>query len=150
LKKLYRPTTFKCSHCHKVVQQEALGTANRNHCPFCLWSLHVDSKTSGDKKSLCRSPMEPIGLTFKQEGYDKYTGKPRQGELMVIHRCTGCGKISINRLSGDDEAQAALEVFEKSKVLKPDTRSELEKEGISPLTEKDAKEIHTQLFGKPS
>ena len=31
---------FICAHCGKEV--EPLGYTSRNHCPFCLWSLHVD------------------------------------------------------------------------------------------------------------
>ena len=31
---------FFCAHCGKWVPP--LGYSSRNHCPFCLWSLHVD------------------------------------------------------------------------------------------------------------
>lgn len=35
--------------------------------------------------------MKPIDLAFKPDG-----------ELMIVHRCLCCGKISKNRIAGDD------------------------------------------------
>ena len=91
--------------------------------------------------------MEPIGLTFKKEGTDKY-GKPRQGELMLIHRCRGCDGFSINRLAGDDEVLMVEKTFEDSQKLPEELKKEIESEGIYLLVKKDEKEIKTQLFGK--
>jgi hypothetical protein len=31
---------FVCVHCGKEVKP--LGYTSRDHCPFCLWSVHVD------------------------------------------------------------------------------------------------------------
>lgn len=101
----------------------------------------------GDRKSVCLGLMEPIGLTFKQEGIDRY-GKPRQGELMIIHRCLECNKFSINRIAADDDPQAILELFEKSINLPEAIKKEIEKENIRLLNEKDREEIRIQLFGK--
>ena len=139
---------FQCSHCHKWVSyNKTIGTNHRNHCPYCLWSKHLDSDEPGDRKSTCQGEMEPIGLTFKQEGINKY-GEVKQGELMFIHQCLKCGKISINRLAADDNPQVILEVFEESKQLNPEKINELTQAGIKTLTEQDKQEIETQLFGK--
>jgi DNA-directed RNA polymerase subunit RPC12/RpoP len=143
-----RENGFKCSHCSGSVPfSEFIGTEHRNHCPFCLWSKHVDLEKSGDRKSKCQAAMSAVGLTFKKEGRDKY-GQARQGEIMIIHRCTRCGKVSINRIAGDDNAQAILDLFEESKKLSPQEVKDLNKDGIQILTEKDRQEINTQLFGK--
>jgi len=91
--------------------------------------------------------MKPIGLTFKHEGVDKY-GIPRQGELMLIHECVNCGKISINRIAGDDNPEAILKVFEESQGLDPEKRSQLERDDIEVLSRELREEILTQLFGK--
>jgi hypothetical protein len=91
--------------------------------------------------------MKPIGLTFKQEGVDKY-GKPRQGELMIIHCCTICNQVSINRIAGDDDPKMVLEVFEKSLELPSEAKNELKEKGITLLEEKDREEIRVQLFGR--
>jgi len=106
---------FNCLNCNKLIPEEAMGTKNRNHCPFCLYSLHVDIE-SGDRKCECRGLMEPIGLTFKEEGFDKY-GKKKQGEIMLIHRCVKCNHISINRIAGDDDSEMVLKIFDKGRDL---------------------------------
>jgi len=139
---------FQCSHCARLVLfSEFIGTEHRNHCPFCLWSKHLDLEKAGDRKSKCQADMEPIGLTFKKEGVDR-SGKPKRGELMLIHQCSQCGKISINRIAGDDEAKAILNLFEKSKNLSPELVEKLKNSGIDLLKEKDRQEIITQLLGK--
>jgi len=139
---------FICSHCErKVFYNRSIGTKHRNHCPYCLWSKHVDLDESGDRKSACQDEMEPISLTFKQEGITKY-GKAKQGELMLIHQCLKCNKISINRLAADDNSQVILEVFEKSKQLNTETINRLAEEGIKILLEQDKQEILIQLYGK--
>jgi len=91
--------------------------------------------------------MKPIGLTFKQESTDKW-GKPKQGELMLIHLCTKCGKISINRIAADDNPQEIIKVWEDSKNLSQDILTRLAKEKIKILTQNEEEEIRIQLFGK--
>ena len=139
---------FKCEHCRSIVPvTKFLGTAHRNQCPACLWSKHVDERFAGDRKSACLGLMEPVGLTFKAIGVDKY-GRPRQGELMIIHHCLECHKFSLNRVAADDEPKAILELFEKSQSLPDEMKKEIENQGIKLLKEEDRKEVENQLFGK--
>jgi len=139
---------FKCCNCGQWVSStELMGTEHRNHCSFCLWSKHVDLEKPGDRKSKCQAEMKPIGLTFKYEGVDKY-GKLRQGELMLMHECTRCGKISINRIAADDNEKAILRVFEKSQKLPQRRRNQLREEGIEILSEESREKVVTQLFGR--
>ena len=93
---------FLCTHCHNTIPGSAPGTIHRNHCPHCLWSLHVDLKT-GDRRSSCRGPMEPIAI-----------GIQPNGEWSIVHRCTRCGMIRMNRIAGDDN-----EVLLVSMALRP-------------------------------
>lgn len=140
---------FTCSLCQKQISTNNLyGSNHRNHCPFCLWSLHKDEKWPGDRVSPCQGEMEPIALTFKHEGVDKFTGKPKQGETLLIHHCKTCDKISINRIAGDDKPEEILKIFEKSKNLNEDIKSKLKEEEIKILEESDEAEIKTQLYGK--
>lgn len=133
---------FKCSHCKRwVVINEFIGTVNRNHCNYCLWSKHVDVK-KGDRKEECHGGMKPVGLTFKHEGY------ARQGELMLIHECAACGRLSINRIAADDSDERILEVFEQSSAIWGELANLLAREGIAWLTVSDRKEVLKQLFGK--
>ncbi|HON21657.1 MAG TPA: RNHCP domain-containing protein [Candidatus Paceibacterota bacterium] len=138
---------FKCLNCGKMVFYSPLiGTAHRNHCPFCLWSKHVDLKT-GDRKAKCQDLMKPLALTFKQEGINKYKEK-RQGELMLIHQCLKCQKISINRLAGDDDEKKILQILEESQNLPSQKIKELKEKGIEIITIKQKPEVLNQLFGK--
>lgn len=136
--------SFKCRNCKKIVNIVALGTHHRNHCPFCLWSLHVDDKTS-DRYDTCQGMMEPIGLTFKKIKPDKYD-REKKGELMIIHCCLNCGKISLNRLAGDDNPQKVLQILDGHFHF--NTLQHMKLEVIELLTEKDRKEVERQLFGK--
>jgi DNA-directed RNA polymerase subunit RPC12/RpoP len=131
---------FICSHCQKTVNEDNLiGTHNRNHCPKCLWSKHIDLQKSGDRMANCKNPMEPIGLTFKQERIDKY-GKTKQGELMIVHQCEKCGKISLNRIAGDDKEEEILKLLENP--------PQKEFKGIKVLGLEDKEEVERQLYGK--
>lgn len=104
---------FKCVNCYKQISfSKNIGTANRNHCPFCLWSLHVDLKIPGDRKSNCHGLMKPTALAFKKDS-----------EIMLVHECQKCGKVSINRIAGDDDPNEILKI-------------------------EDSTEIRTTLFGK--
>lgn len=81
---------FVCGNCGNTVVPPGSGTVNRNHCPGCLWSRHVDLRT-GDRMSVCRGMMEPVALWVKEKG-----------EWSILHRCVKCGLIRANRISGDD------------------------------------------------
>ena len=132
---------FRCSHCKWfVVSNSAIGTANRNHCNICLWSLHVD-EAKGDRRATCKGGMQPIGLTFKHAGYGK------QGEVMVIHHCLSCGKLSINRIARDDSEQKLLCVFEQSFALCNELRDRLKHSDIYLLCQRDSEQLQRQLFG---
>lgn len=82
---------FKCHHCKAFIGMPVSGGKHRNHCPNCLYSLHIDAKTPGDRRSDCRSLMEPVGTAFKADG-----------EQTVVHRCRGCGIERYNRIAADD------------------------------------------------
>lgn len=74
---------FTCVRCGRVVPP--LGKTSRNHCPYCLWSLHVDV-LPGDRACGCGGPMEPIAaLPDPKKGY------------VVVHRCQKCGRIRRNK-----------------------------------------------------
>jgi len=148
MRKERRQDGFTCSHCKGwVAINELIGTNNRNHCPTCLWSKHVDEVKAGDRKSTCHSGMKPIGVTIKQAGEDKY-GKPRQGELMIIHQCTNEGKISINRIAADDNAEVIMKVFEDSFTMPEELRKQLLDTNIKVLDKSKLQEVQTQLFGR--
>ena len=87
---------FTCLYCGRAVSMEAPGTEHRNHCPWCLRSVHLDA-SAGDRLANCGGIMEPIAISVRR-------GK----EWAIIHRCTTCGALKENRIAGDDNEMALL------------------------------------------
>ncbi len=80
---------FICLYCKKEVAKHP--SSSRNHCPFCLYSLHVDLDTPGDRKNRCKGLMKPIKLDYKsKKGY------------IIIHKCLKCGAETPNMQAPDD------------------------------------------------
>lgn len=91
---------FTCLHCGREVPP--LGFTSRNHCPYCLYSLHVDVNP-GDRLNPCMGLMQPI----------RTEPHPRKGYL-IIHRCTKCGEIGRNRAAyGKGDVQDDLNLLIK-------------------------------------
>lgn len=65
------------------------GGGYRNHCPYCLHSLHVDVNP-GDRASECGGVLEPVGVETGKKGW------------VIVHRCQKCGAIRRNRAALDD------------------------------------------------
>jgi len=104
----HRPTSFRCGHCGLDVSSHAPGTAHRNHCPNCLWSRHVDDDTPGDRAADCCSLMEPIGICVRGDG-----------EWVLVHRCTGCDAVNLNRTAADDNSLLLLRIAVKPLAQPP-------------------------------
>ncbi|MCL2592825.1 MAG: RNHCP domain-containing protein [Defluviitaleaceae bacterium] len=87
-------TGFTCANCAKIVLPLTNGSY-RNHCPFCLYSLHVD-RSIGDRANDCHGTMKPIGIIHhSKKGYQ------------IIHVCQKCkaqqvNKVAINTVMPDD------------------------------------------------
>ena len=139
---------FICRHCALYVPCDPAlsGVQNRNHCPYCLWSRHLDWRVAGDRLAGCRAAMQPIGLTIKRSR-TKYAGA-RDGELMLIHRCTICAKLAINRIAADDWAAAIMQIFDSSAQADLACQTELDRMGVSLLLAGDADLVGERLFGK--
>lgn len=89
---------FHCVRCSRPVTPEASGTQHRNHCPWCLWSRHVDD-VPGDRAADCGGAMEPIAVWSR-----------RGGDWAVIHQCRKCGALHSNRIAGDDDELALVSI----------------------------------------
>lgn len=99
--------SFTCKVCGKMVAPESAGTQHRNHCPQCLSSIHVDNQP-GDRASLCKGIMEPIGVWVR-----------KNGEWAVIHRCQSCGKLGSNRIAADDNPSVLMSIAMKPLAFPP-------------------------------
>lgn len=80
---------FVCEHCGRSV--EPLGYTSRNHCPYCLWSLHLDINP-GDRASECRGQLKPVKVEINS----------KRG-FVIVHRCEKCGEIRRNKAADDDD-----------------------------------------------
>lgn len=86
-----RQEPFICGHCGKPVEPLPRGSY-RNHCPFCLWSKHVDAVGPGDRASTCQGLMEPVALDYRAGSQSRIT-----------HRCQMCKKTIPNVVAPDDD-----------------------------------------------
>lgn len=139
---------FVCVHCHHFVSAQAAlaGVNNRNHCPYCLSSRHLDLYAAGDRLSACRARMKPIGLTLKRRS--KKYARGDQGELMIVQRCEDCGHVAINRIAADDDNEAIVAVYRNSLYGAASLACGLADAGIRLLGEADRHIVEWRLFGQ--
>jgi len=141
-------TDFKCRHCGSYVSttRPLAGVGNRNHCPYCLWSRHLDLFEAGDRLAACKAPMRPVGLTLKHSR-NKYA-RAASGELMLVHLCTDCSRISINRIAADDVPEAIIEVFEDSMTESDRLWQQTLEDGVDLLGDESCDIVYRQLYGQ--
>lgn len=83
-------TTFICKNCSTPVAPLTNGSY-RNHCPQCLYSLHVDIRP-GDRQNTCHGLMRPID-------YRQHLKKGYQ----LLHECTRCENQQWNIVAQDTQ-----------------------------------------------
>jgi DNA-directed RNA polymerase subunit RPC12/RpoP len=143
-----RAGEFRCLHCGALVSVDPLlsGVNNRNHCPYCLWSRHLDLHNPGDRLAACKGKMQPVGLSRKP-GRNKYAPR-RAGELLLVHLCAECGKVSLNRLAADDDPEHLEAVLRAASRLGNQARLKLALTGVSLLDEAELASVRAQLYGE--
>jgi len=88
---------FVCQKCGNKVT----GNGYTNHCPKCLFSLHVDVNP-GDRTCSCHGLMEPVSIESTGDGY------------VIVHKCTVCGAVKRNKSAENDSFDTILEVSRRS------------------------------------
>lgn len=83
-----RDEAFVCARCGAAVP--AHGRTARDHCPWCLWSLHVD-RVPGDRAADCGGLLEPIAV--------RRAGR----KVQLAYRCVRCGEERRNQVLTDGE-----------------------------------------------
>ena len=93
-------------------------------------------------------------MRCQDETYGNHSKKSRNkyarqgaGELMLVHICQGCGHISTNRIAGDDDSYAILELFKRSFELEPAMLEHIQCAGIQLLGIEDMHMVMIALFG---
>lgn len=90
--------SFICQNCNKIVSK--LGYTSRDHCPFCLYSKHVDVNP-GDRQNNCLGLLKPIDI-------EKYKDKYK-----IIYTCSRCGEKRKNVIATDDDYNEILKLTQK-------------------------------------
>lgn len=88
-----RVEDFICAQCGAQVQ----GNGYTNHCPRCLYSLHVDIQP-GDRGEHCRGLMEPVRIEWESDGYQ------------ILHHCLVCGHEKRNQAVPEDDFETLVAV----------------------------------------
>lgn len=84
---------FICEHCGQYIE----GNGYTNHCPFCLYSKHVDINP-GDRAANCQGLMKPVWLEKKKNEY------------VITHECLICGYKKKNKVDKEDDFEAILKI----------------------------------------
>lgn len=79
---------FICENCNSTVLP--LKYSARDHCPFCLYSKHLDI-FPGDRNNNCHGLMKPIGIEKFKDTYK------------IIYKCEKCNEIHKNVMANDDD-----------------------------------------------
>ena len=88
--------------------------------------------------------MKPIGLTMKR-GRNKY--RASRGELMLVHECSDCKTLSINRIAADDDSEMVMAVFQESFALGHQMHVLCQQNGIAILNREHTEVVRSQLYG---
>lgn len=86
---------FICENCQKKV--EKLNYTARDHCPYCLYSKHVDINP-GDRQNNCLGLLEPISIEKHKNTYK------------IIYKCTKCNQLHKNIMANDDNFEKIIEL----------------------------------------
>lgn len=90
---------FVCDNCGKIVNK--LNYTARDHCPFCLYSKHVDINP-GDRLNKCKGLLKPIDIEKYKDSYK------------IIYECTKCHEKHKNIMANDDDYNIIIEISKKN------------------------------------
>lgn len=90
-----RDEEFICEKCGKLVKK--LNYTSRDHCPYCLYSKHVDINP-GDRNNTCKGLLKPIGI-------EKY-----KNTYKIIYKCEKCHKTHKNIMATDDNYDLIIDL----------------------------------------
>ena len=95
-----RDEEFICDNCHKKV--EPLKYSSRDHCPYCLYSKHVDINP-GDRNNNCHGLLKPIGIEKFKDTYK------------ILYQCNKCKQLHKNIMAKDDDMNRIIEISKNNK-----------------------------------
>lgn len=90
-----RDEKFICENCGKQVSK--LNYTARDHCPFCLYSKHVDINP-GDRLNTCKGLLKPIAIEKFKDSYK------------IVYKCSKCNQIHKNVMASDDDMDLIIKL----------------------------------------
>lgn len=87
--------SFICEHCGKNVSK--LEYTARDHCPYCLYSKHVDINP-GDRANICKGLLKPIDIEKFKDTYK------------IIYKCEKCNELHKNIIAVDDDMNEIIRI----------------------------------------
>lgn len=84
---------FRCENCGREVQK--LNYTARDHCPYCLYSKHVDINP-GDRANPCQGLLRPVDLEKFKDTYK------------IVYTCEKCQGTHKNIIANDDNMEAII------------------------------------------
>ncbi len=90
---------FICENCGKDV--EKLNYTARDHCPYCLYSKHVDI-LPGDRSNTCKGLLKPVDVEKFKDTYK------------IIYKCEKCKEKHKNIIATDDNFDEILNIMKKN------------------------------------
>ena len=94
-----RDEEFICENCGKDVSK--LGYTTRDHCPYCLYSKHVDINP-GDRKNNCKGLLKPITVEKFKDTYK------------IVYKCEKCNMIHKNIMATDDDMNLIIDLSKET------------------------------------
>ena len=91
--------SFVCEKCGKKIKK--LGYTARDHCPYCLYSKHVDINP-GDRNNSCKGMLEPVGIEKFKDSFK------------IIYLCEKCHKTHKNIMAKDDDMNKIIELSKRA------------------------------------
>lgn len=86
---------FICENCGKNVSK--LVYSSRDHCPYCLYSKHVDINP-GDRANECKGLLRPVGIEKFKETFK------------ILYICQKCKEQHKNVMAKDDDINKVIEI----------------------------------------
>ena len=86
---------FTCENCGRLVEKS--NYTARDHCPYCLYSKHVDINP-GDRANTCLGLLKPIGIEKYKDTYK------------ILYRCNKCSEEHKNIMAKDDDINEIIKI----------------------------------------
>ena len=90
-----RDESFICENCRKEIKP--LGYTARDHCPYCLYSKHLDIMP-GDRLNECKGLLKPIGIEKFKDTYK------------IVYKCEKCNEFHKNIIAKDDDMTEIINI----------------------------------------